>query len=88
VKEKEKDEALLPCPFCGGTDIVSPYDDGNTGGMTRYFRYKCNTCGVSPFRGKLREKDEWGARFDWNTRAQPATAHNNGSTPCPSCGLR
>jgi len=48
---------LLPCPFCGGTDLSSGGDD-------KFVGYFCKTCQATG-------PNHYGSR-DWNTRPAPA----------------
>lgn len=53
-------DGLLPCPFCGGTDIHEPEN-------VHAFWTICNDCGCEVDTRKTRCE----ARQFWNTRAQP-----------------
>lgn len=47
---------LKPCPFCGGTDLVTRGDDKVVG-------ISCQTCGAFG-------PNHYDSRFSWNTRTQ------------------
>lgn len=52
---------LLPCPFCGGSDL-------RVGGDDKWVGACCLTCGaVGP--------DHYGSTNDWNRRAHPPTSY-------------
>jgi Lar family restriction alleviation protein len=67
---------LLPCPFCGGTDVRAPLD------ADFYTCYGCMTCGPGP------EGDETPTDA-WNRRAEPTRCEwirNEDGCYATSCG--
>lgn len=69
-KARSQTEALLPCPFCGGTDFQTAKANGEWGGKLKYAaRVSCNSCRAGG--PKSHSKD--GANGAWNTltRSQP-----------------
>ena len=60
---KNKPLVMLPCPFCGGVDIETIYDDGWETGCTN-----CSTY-VAPFLGGAADDKKKSIEF-WNTRAE------------------
>jgi Lar family restriction alleviation protein len=96
----EKVSELLPCPFCGGTDIISRGTESADGCISMYI-VKCKRCGSSSDK-LLRTKAA--AETWWNTRradiVQAADAetvrdalefmgcrmdHDTIEEPCPIC---
>lgn len=60
------EEAILPCPFCGGTKIVKCDDDG-------LFWKRCTSCGATGPETTKYSGEEGDAFTDWNTRASVPT---------------
>lgn len=56
---------LLPCPFCGGADVVASLDGAQD------WRVSCGRCGAEG--GPRETRDE--AIDAWNRRATPATSY-------------
>lgn len=60
------DPKLLPCPFCGGTDIFIDADEYGSGGQpVSPFHCGCSTC-----QAEQRGETEDAAIEAWNRRAQ------------------
>ena len=70
-------EAIKPCPFCGGTDVV--IDEGTT---HRWYVARCDRCGAQAGEARVpasctrsleqRERDiKASALAEWNARATP-----------------
>jgi len=64
-------ENLLPCPFCGGVNVVRGGDDK----MVAVFCGTCGACGP----------DEYGASNNWNRRT-PAPEGEDYASPVVSVG--
>ena len=59
------DRELLPCPFCGGTDIDASYSLAGNGDINA----GCMTCGASGPDAKTQEPGE--SAKAWNRRSSP-----------------
>lgn len=54
-------EAMCPCPFCGGTEILSCWDDG------LYWK-RCAKCGATGPETTKYDGEEGDPYLEWNTR--------------------
>ncbi len=69
---------LLPCPFCGSSDVKIVTDDGI------HFAQCCKCEATGPTGFKRGEEDD----VDWNSRAQPADQQGEENyPPCDYCGM-
>lgn len=77
---------LLPCPFCGGTEIKYHYMGSSD------WAFECQSCPVhASFWVRLKKQEDWdevGGEHQravdyWNTRANPP-AHTSPEPPPPA----
>src|SRR3990167_6591992 len=64
---REREAALLPCPFCGGPATVKPHDN-HPGRFTVRCDYR-NGCAIGPVAGPFLAGE--GAVEAWNARVLP-----------------
>lgn len=76
---------LLPCPFCGGDDILLDFKHPVYASNGREFSARCQDCGCEgPHKKDPREG--WNMRPNIKDGANLQT-HNSESAPCFLCGV-
>lgn len=76
MTQSQQDKELLPCPFCGSTDI--DYDNCDHGSGQWYF---CNGCGIS-----MKVSYQHDIRKTWNRRAPLSSTRQYKESPFAAIG--
>lgn len=76
----DAEQQLLPCPFCGQTDLVMSTPAGD--GSWQYVL--CNECAA---RGPSIHLGQAAIRNDWNTRAAPSPSPAASADTLDACAL-